>query len=401
MMNLGLPAEDAVAQFTILVAIGFAMQLTLERTRVPVLVGLLIAGMLIGPGGLGVLPRGDVVELFGSLGLLYIMFAAGLEIDLHVVAHHKREAAGFGLAAFAFSFVPVFAVAQWIGLDLTGSVLLGAALSSHTLLSYPLIRKLGLLDRKPIVAIIGGTLVTDSLALLLLVIFLGQDADGGTLAWAGPLLLLGLIAGLALLFLARLAGRIFEARITRPEKALFVVAALMVLASLTEAVGTESILGAFLAGVCLNRPVKRREDLKEHVEFVGRMLFIPFFFIETGMRLDLEIFVSDWSVWAASSLLLASILLGKSTAAFLIGRLFGYSQLERVAMVGLSIPQAAATLAITITALEAGLFDDFLLDAVVVLIFLTCLVGPVLTRYAGIRLSERERPEEERGEQTF
>lgn len=260
-MNLALPYEDAVFQFTILVAIAFAMQLALERTRVPVLIGLLLAGMLIGPGGVGVLPHGDVVELFGSLGLLYIMFAAGLEIDLDVVRHHKREAAGFGLSAFLFSFVPVFAVARWIGLDVTGSVLLGAALSSHTLLSYPLIRKLGLLRRQPIVATIGGTLLTDSLALLLLALFLHQEGSaGGVLGWAGPLLLVALIAGLALLFLARLAGRVFDARITRPEKALFIVAAVLILASLTEAVGTEAILGAFLAGVCLNRPVKRRRS---------------------------------------------------------------------------------------------------------------------------------------------
>lgn len=401
-MSFALPLEDAVLQFTILVSVGFAMQLALERTRVPVLIGLLIAGMLIGPGGLVVLDHGDVVELFGSLGLLYIMFAAGLEIDLDVVAHHKREAAGFGLSAFAFSFVPVFAVAQWFGLDLTGSVLLGAALSSHTLLSYPLIRKLGLLSRKPIVATIGGTLLTDSLALLLLALFLQQEGFAGdVLGWAGPLLLLAIIASLALLFLARLAEHVFEMRITVPEKALFIVAAALVLASLTEAVGTESILGAFIAGVCLNRPVQRREELKEHVEFVGRMLFIPFFFIETGMRLDLEIFVGGWSVWAVSGLLLVCVLFGKSAAAFLIGRLFRYSTAERAVMIGLSIPQAAATLAITVTAREAGLFDDFLLDAVVVLIFLTCLVGPVLTRYAGTRLEPRGPDEEARGEQSL
>ena len=393
-----LPPQDAIVQFTLLVSIGLAVQLLLERSRVPALVGLLVIGVLLGPEAAGIVPHSDVVELFGSLGLLYIMFAAGLEIDLDIVRDHKRQAAAFGFAAFALSFALVFAVAQLIGADMAGSLLLAAALSSHTLLSYPLIRKLGLVHRQPIVATVGGTLLTDTLSLVILVVVLQQSTGGSQgLSWSGPLLMLAALAVAAVVVLPRLARRTFDAEIAAPEKALFILATLLVLATIADAIGTEDILGAFLAGICLNRAVKQHDYLQEHLEFVGRMLFIPFFFIETGMRLDLGILIGGLDVWWDAALLLACVIIGKGAASYIIGSIFGYRPIERLTMIGLTIPQAAATLAVTITASEAGLIDDFFLDAVIIVIFLTCLAGPLLTRYAGRRLRDEEPRKERKG----
>lgn len=397
-MSLEFPITDAVLQFTLFVTAALVVQLTVERLRLPGLIGLLIIGMLIGPDGLAVLPHGPVVELLGSIGLLYIMFLAGLEIDLGVVKAHKREATGFGLLAFLLSLVLAVGVGLFMGYGWIGAVLLGAALSSHTLLAYPIIERLQLIHRRPVVATIGGTLLTDTLALVLLAVMI-QQAGGGEEAiwgWWGPLALLAVLTGFSLLVIPRSSRLFFQKAGAKPaEDALFVLTILMLLSTAAELIGTENILGAFIAGVCLNRPLKNREGLHEHLEFVGRMLFIPFFFIETGMRLELEVFTSHPRTWTLAGLLLGVVVLGKSAASWISGWMFGYARVGRAVMIGLSLPQAAATLAVVVTARNAGLFDSEVVDAIIIVIFVTCLLGPLLTRFAGKRLAEQDATSEE------
>jgi Kef-type K+ transport system membrane component KefB len=291
-MHYEIPITDAVLQFTILVTAVLAVQLTLERVHMPGIVGLLVFGMLTGPGGFGLLAREPVTELLGSVGLVYIMFLAGLEIDLDVARAHKEEALFFGAGAFLLSLVPAVVAGLLIGLSWPGAILLGSAISSHTLLAYPIIEKQGLVGHRPIVGAVGGTLLTDTLALILLVVTVQAAVAGeGMLSWLGPLLALAALVALALWALPPFSRRFLASdRSDRPGKALFILAAVLLLSSAAELIGTEKILGAFLAGLCLNRSVRSREELHEHIAFVGRMLFIPFFFIETGMRLELAVF---------------------------------------------------------------------------------------------------------------
>lgn len=391
MMEFELPIADVILQFTILVTAALIVKLTVERLHLPGLIGLLLIGMLIGPGGAGVLPREPVVELLGRVGLVYIMFLAGVEINLDVVKRHKQEAAAFGILAFSLSIVPAIAVGWLVGLSWGGALLLGTALSSHTLLAYPIVKRLGLVNRKPIVTAIGGTLLTDTLALVLLAVTVqtmgaGESADWH---WLVSLLLLVAVVAIALPTVPRLGRFVFDhTPASRAEKALFVLVVLLVLASITELIGTEAILGAFLAGLCLNRPLMRRDDLHEHLGFVGRMLFIPFFFVDTGMRLELAVFTGNYQVWLLAGLLLAVVLVGKGASSWLIGHIYQYSRRERVVMIGLTVPQAAATLAVTVTAKREGLFDERTVDAVILVIFVTCLIGPLTSRFAGRRLAD-------------
>lgn len=391
-VDIQFPLTDPVFQFTAVVAAALIVQMTLERSQVPGIIGLILLGMIIGPDGAGLLADEPVVDLLGSIGLLYIMFVAGLEIDLDTVKHHKREAAGFGLAAFGLSIVPAVAVGLWMDLGWMGALLLGAALSSHTLVAYPILERLDLVHRRPVVATIGGTLLTDTLSLVLLAIVIqqpgGGEDGGGALGWITPLLLLGVLAAVSLLAIPRLSERLLQQeQATRAEKALLLLAILLLLSVLADLIGTEDILGAFLAGVCLNRAVRRREELREHLEFAGRMLFIPFFFVETGVRLELAVFVETVETWYLVAALLAVVLFGKTTAAWLSGSLFGYSRAERAVVAGLSFPQAAATLAVITTGREAGLVEVMVVDAVIIVIFLTCLIGPLTTRFAGQRVA--------------
>jgi Kef-type K+ transport system membrane component KefB len=389
-----LPIEDPVVQFTLLVLAALIVQLTVERAHLPGLLGLLLLGMALGPGGLEVLPREPIVDFLGHIGLVYVMFLAGLEIDLDVAAAHATETVQFGLLAFLCSLVPTAAVAFFfLDFDLGPALLLGALVSSHTLLAYPIIERLGLLGRVPVVVAIGGTLLTDTLALVLLAVVI-STAGSGAFDWVLPLASLAGIIALALWGIPRLSRTFFrKGRASRAEKALFVLAVLLVLSSATELTGTDEVLGAFLAGVTMNRVLARREELREHIEFVGRMIFIPFFFIYTGMLLELDQLLRT-ELFLLAGLLLAFVVGGKGVAAWVTGALHGYSRRDRLLMIALTTPQAAATLAITITGSEAGLLPTDVVDAVVLLIFVTSLAGPTLAA----RVGERVRVEQDRDE---
>jgi Kef-type K+ transport system membrane component KefB len=207
-----------------------------------------------------------------------------------------------------------------------------------------------------------------------------------------PLALLAVLVAIALLTVPWLARRLFASdRVDRAEKALFVLVVLLVLASAARIIGTESILGAFLAGLCLNPAIRGRQELHEHLGFVGRMVFIPFFFIDTGMRIELSVLLQG-QVWIMAAAMVAAVLLAKSAAAWAIARQYGYGPGDRLLMIGLTTPQAAATLAVTVTASKVGAIDAVLVDAVVVVILLTCLFGPLLARYAGGRIVADKEP---------
>jgi Kef-type K+ transport system membrane component KefB len=386
---LDLPITDGVLQLTVLVAAALAVQLTLERIHLPGITGLLLIGMLIGPGGAELLPREPVVSLLGSIGLVYIMFLAGLEVDLEVASEHTREVVGFGVLSFVLPFLLAAGLGWWAGFGAGGALLIGAAFSSHTLLSYPVVEGMGLAGRRPMVTAIGGTLLTDTLALVSLVLIVAAFAGGRNEASIGgpvSLLLLLLLVVVAVAVVPRAGSAFLASGASREEKALFVFMVLLALSSAAELIGTEDILGAFLAGLCLNGVVRGMGALHEHVAFVGRMLFIPFFFVETGMRLELVVLRGGSGVWVLSAALLGAVVAGKAGATWVAGRLFGYDLPERGVMLGLTLPQAAATLAVTVVAAESGLLDELAVDAVILVILATSVAGPMLTRLAGERM---------------
>jgi Kef-type K+ transport system membrane component KefB len=384
---LELPLAEPILQFTAIVALALIVQLAFERVHLPGLIGLLAIGALLGPGGWHVLPHEEFVQLLGVVGLVYVMFTAGLEIDLDIVRSRRRETVVFGLLAFVLSSAPAMGAGLWLGFSFRAAILMGAVISSHTLLAYPIIERLGLLHRPSVVAAIGGTLLTDTLALIVLAMVL--PAQGG---WVLPMVLLALLAGGSLWLVPRMSRWFLDYFQTgRAQKALFILAVLLVLSAATEMIGTHEILGAFLAGVCLNRVLHERNELREHVEFAGRMLFIPFFFVSTGMLLELDVFVGRGDVWLTAGLLTALVVFGKTAASWTAGRRYGYPIRDRLVMTGLTLPQAAATLAVTVTGQQAGLFPEDFVDAVILLIFVTCLAGPLLTRFAGRGLQTRLR----------
>lgn len=382
---------DPIIQFAVVLTLALAVMLLARRIQLPGIVGLLVAGMLIGPGGAGFLPREPVVELLGSVGLLYLMFLAGAEVDLDILRYYYREAVAFGLLAFSLSLAPAIAAGLLLGFGAEAAILLGSLLSSHTLVAYSVIQRFRLLHHRPIVIAIGGTLVTDTLALILFAIVISAAAGATESIPTGviaPLAGLAVLTAVSLWLVPRISRAVFLRTAATPaEKAVYVLVVVLLLAIAADVIGTETILGAFLAGVSLNRVLGRRDTLREHVEFVGNALFIPFFFVSTGMLLELQVFYGRLDTWLLAALLIAIVFIGKTSAAWIIGAVYGYSRRSRFAIIGLTVPQAAATLAVTVIAREAGLFPETLVDAVIILILVTCLFGILITRRAASALT--------------
>lgn len=394
-----LPLTEPVAVFTVVLLVLLAAPLV-GRRGVPTAVTLLLAGIALGPNALGILDRDPTMVLLGTIGLLYIMFLAGLEIDLHELEEGKARSLSFGLATFALPLGLGASVGR-VGMDLgwPAAILLGSVFASHTLLAYPAAAALGLQKQRATTTAVGATILTDTLALLVLAVIATGAREGGgfdlvvLLRVAGSLLVVG---GIVLWGLPRLGTWFF--RTVMQDAAVefvFVLASVFVCALGVEALGVEPIIGAFLAGLGLNRLVPEGSPLMNRIGFVGSALFVPFFLLSTGMLVDLGAFAGGPDAaraWTVALAMTATLLVTKGGAALLLRPAFGFSADEVRLAFGLTVPQAAATLAAVLVGVEVGLFDEAILNGTIAMVAVTCLVGPVMVERAGRRLAARAEP---------
>jgi len=384
------PLSDPILVFAILTAVMLAAPLLGERLRVPGVVILLAAGAALGPHGGHVLARSSAVTLFGSVGLLYIMFLAGLEIDLDRFMASRRRSIFFGLLTFAIPQAIGTVAARWL-LDFSwpAALLLASLFASHTLLAYPIASQLGLTRRESVTITVGATIVTDTLALLVLAV-IADSAKGMVM---GPRFFLEIGAGgtllLVLIFrgLPRLAQTFFR-RVSENDGAqfIFVLFVICCCAYLSHFARMEPIIGAFLAGAALNRLIPEHSPLMNRVVFVGNTLFIPFFLISVGMLADFGLLVRDPASWKVAGLMVGVVIATKYAAARLTARLFGYCAAEGQVMFGLSVVQAAATLAAVLVGHELKIFDDTVLNGAIAMIVVTCPLGSWFVSHYGRRV---------------
>jgi Kef-type K+ transport system membrane component KefB len=368
-----------------------------RRLGLPPLVALIALGAVVGPHGLGVLARDTTIVLLGTVGLLYLLFVAGLELDLQGFARHRRRALVFGLLSFALPALGALALAPLFGFGFTATVMVAAIVASHTLLAYPVAARLGLARDPATTTVVGGTLLTDTLSLALLAV-VGALAGGGADGWFWVRLVaaLALYVTLVVVALPRVARWFF--RLTDAEatvRYVFLLAALFFSAGAAQAAGAQPIIGAFLAGLAINRLVPQQSTMMARVRFVGDAFFIPFFMLSVGMLVDVRVMASvDVLVLAAMFLVL--VLAGKGGSALIAARVLGFDRARAVLMAGLSVPQAAATLAVTFVGLEIGLFDAVVVNAVIVLIVASVVVGAVTVQRAGrvVALRQQSAPGE-------
>ncbi|ELZ03131.1 sodium/hydrogen exchanger [Natrialba chahannaoensis JCM 10990] len=394
---LTLPFDDPVAIFGLAVAIFLIAPLVLKRYRLPGIVGIILVGAVIGPNGLHLLERGETIQVLGEVGLIYLLFIAGLEINLTQFVAYRDRSIVFGLLSFSIpqAVGTVVGVAV-LDLSVAAASLFAAIFSSHTLLAYPVVTQLGIAKNEAITATIGGTILTDTLALLVLAVVIA--AVGGDLDAA---FWVQLTAGLAVFFVGvwlvvpRL-GRWFF-RIHSEEsyfEYLFVLAVLFGCAILAELVGVEHIIGAFLAGLALNRLIPETGPLMNRIEFVGNALFIPFFLLSVGMLVDARVFFEGAETLLIAGSLLGMVVTTKYLAAWATGRLYDYDRNEVYSMFGLSVGQAAAALAIVQIGFEAGVggFNQHMINGVVVMILVVSLFSPTLVQRTGAEIARaRER----------
>jgi Kef-type K+ transport system membrane component KefB len=382
--------QTPLAVFALLLGLSVLVPPVVRRLGLPDLVGLLAAGVLVGPHALGWLNADNAtVQLLSDVGVIYLLFIAGLEIDLAEFARIRQRSFRFGLLTFALPMAGGLLLGLGFGYSLLSSVLLGSILSSHTPLGYPIVRSYGAVREESVVVAIGGTILTDIAALVVLALSVGLA--GGALTPLGVVALLlkvALYAALVVLLIQRL-GRPLVRRSANNDSQLFVLVLLAVfLAALAaELAGVEKIVGAFLAGLAVNA-VLPEGRVKEQVIFVGGSLFIPVFFLDLGLLLDLPAFARTLAGSLFAVGLIATLIASKGLAAWCAGRLYRYRGPQVLTLWSLSLPQVAATLAATFVGFRAGLLDAQVVNSVLALMVVTATLGPALTSLAMRQLGE-------------
>jgi Kef-type K+ transport system membrane component KefB/nucleotide-binding universal stress UspA family protein len=354
--------------------------------------------VVVGPNGLNLLARDATIVLLGTVGLLYLMFLAGSDIDLQGFRRYRSRSLIFGALSYLIPQGGGIAVGLLLGYPMAAAVLLGSMFGSHTLVAYPIAARFGIAKNAAVTTAVGGTIVTDSAALLVLaVVAAGTTGDLDAAFWVRLAGMLGLYVVMVWYGLPRL-GRWFLRRqqAGATGEYVFVLAALFTGAYLAQVAGVQPIVGAFLVGLALNRLVPEQSTLRNRLHFFGDAFFIPFFLLSIGMLVDVRILLASGRAWEVMLAMVATVILLKSAAAFLTTKLFGYAPEEGWTIAGLTVPQAAATLAVTLVGVEVGLFDDFVLNGAVMMILVTCTLGPWAVGRWGraVALRDEQRPYE-------
>jgi Kef-type K+ transport system membrane component KefB len=393
-----LPFDDPGLLFAVLTAAILFAPLLARRLRLPEVVAVVVVGFVIGPTGLGLVERAGVVEVLGNVGLLYLMFVAGLELDLDDFIEHRRDSIGFGTLTFVIPMVLGTLSALALGYELLAALLLASCWASHTLVSYPIFQRVGTMGNRSVATSVGATIITDTAALLVLAVV--ARAYQGALTpvfWATLLPSMAILTAGAVFGLPRLARWFFSGSgQDRSLRFLFVMVALFVVASLAEVIGIEAIVGAFLAGLALNRSVPNGGALMERIDFLGASLFIPLFLLATGMLIDVQVLLEPRTLLVGATFTVVAIV-AKFLAAYGTGRALRYDGAEIGAMFSLSVAQAAATLAAIVVGLNVGLIDEETVNAVMMVILVTCIVSPAAASRYATRLP-RPAPDRDLGE---
>lgn len=388
-----LPVTDPVLTFALVMLIILIAPLVMQRLRAPGMIGLILAGILVGPNAGGILERSETIQLLGKVGLLYIMFIAGLEIDLNLFRKYRNHSLVFGSMTFAIPQALGTAMALWfLGFDLPAAILLASMFASHTLLPYPIVSRLGLGKNPAVTTAVGGTIITDTAALLVLAVVARSTQGSLDAAFWGVLIVSLTVYTAAVWWGLPWIGRWFFRTIPSEGTAhfVFIIAAVYLCAYFAEVAGVEAIIGAFLAGLALNRLVPSQSVMMSRLEFAGSWFFIPVFLISVGMLVDPRILVSDLGTWKVAGSMVVTVVATKFIAAWISRHLLRYSPLEGRVMFGLSVNQAAATLAAVIVGFNLGIFNDSVVNGTIVMILVTCMIGPWVTQKYGRELAIRQ-----------
>lgn len=400
-----LPLENPVLIFSLILFIILLSPIVLRKMRIPAIIGLIISGVIIGPKGFNLigeklLESSGSVKLFSTIGLLYIMFMAGLELDMNEFKKYRNKSFTFGFLTFIIPIALGFPICYYgLKLNLTASILTASMFATHTLVAYPIASKLGI-TKKPAVAItIGGTILTDTAVLIILAV-ISSSAKGELNIdfWVRLITSLIIFTLIMFLIIPRIARWFFsKLESEKTSHYIFVLSIIFFAAFLAEMAGVEHIIGAFVAGLVLNPLIPHSSVLMNRIDFIGNALFIPFFLISVGMVVDVRVLFDGYWALITAAVLTSFAIFSKWFAALITQLIFKMSGAERQVIFGLSTAHAAATLAIIIvgyntitgvtpTGEPIRLLDENILNGTVILILVTCMTASFVTENAGRRL---------------
>ncbi len=406
-IDFTLPLADPVLKFLLILLIILAAPLLLNKLRVPHLLGLIIAGAIIGPNGFNLVLRDSSIILSGTAGLLYIMFLAGLEIDMGDFKKNSGKSLVFGMYTFLIPMILGTVVGLWmLDFSMETSVLLASMFASHTLIAYPIISKLGISKNNAVSITVGGTMITDTLALLVLTIIVGMATGNADNAFWIRLGVSIVIFALIVLLVFPFIGRWFFKRVhDNISQYIFVLSMVFFGAFLAQLAGMEAIIGSFLAGLALNRLIPQSSPLMNRVEFVGNAIFIPFFLLSVGMLIDYRAFFTSFETIKVGMVMIIVATAAKYAAAWLTQKTFRLSVDQRSVIFGLSNAQAAATLAAVMVGYNVilgtdangapiRLLNESVLNGTILMILVTCAIASFSAQKGAHNIAMKESGEE-------
>ena len=393
--SLTLPVTDPTWIFLLVLLIILFAPILLNKLRIPHIIGMILAGLVIGEHGFNILVRDSSFELFGKVGLYYIMFLAGLEMNMGDFKKNRGKAVMLGLLAFVIPIgIGLVTNMMLLKYSLVTSILLASMYASHTLVAYPIVIRYGVSRHRSVSIAVGGTAVTDTLTLLVLAVVGGLfKGESGGLFWLWLVVKVIFLGALIMYSFPRIGRWFFRRYDDNVMQFIFVLAMVFLGAGLMEFVGMEGILGAFLAGLVLNRLIPHVSPLMNHLEFVGNALFIPYFLIGVGMLIDIHVIFGQGDALKVAAVMIVVALVGKWIASWLTQKIYKMAPIERERMFGLSNAQAAATLAAVLVGyniiLPNGerLLNEDVLNGTVLLILVTCVVSSFITERAARKIA--------------
>jgi len=392
------PLNDPVAVFAVLITVIFVAPFLFRLVRIPDVAAFILAGIIIGPFGLNVLVRDPAIELLETAGLLYIMFMIGLELDPEKLKQSKWFSILFGILTFSIPFIIGIVVSRSIlNQDLYSSLFISMMLASHTLVAFPAVRKLGLNGDIAVITAIGGTIIADTLVLILLSLL--QNTKSEQILSGKMLIFLPVFAGFLLFVFfgyPRISRWFFtNVKKDRPVHFLFIIMLVGISSLVADLLGFEAIIGAFVAGMALSRSIPKKSMLMHHIDFVGNILFIPLFLIGIGMLINVRILYTEPTIWSTFLVLATAALLSKWLAALFAQLIMGFTTAQRDLIFGLTGSKAAAAIAVMLIGYKSSIIPEHLLDTTVLIILISCLGGSILVDRIGKKMAVRLPVEEE------
>ena len=385
-----LPITDPTLIFFVVLCIILLAPIIMGKLRIPHIVGMVLAGMLIGKYGLNILERDSSFELFGEVGLYYIMFLAGLEIDMNGLKNNSWKVVGFGLLTFAVPFVLVFLSCLYmLHYSAVASLLLGSVLGSNTLIAYPIVCKYGLQKHNSVTLCVGASMISVTFALVVLAAIVGTYNNGtGIGFWLLFILKFAAYIGAAVYCIPRITRWFLRRYSDAVMQYIFIMGILFLSAAITDMLGMEGVFGAFFAGLMLNRYIPHVSPLMNRIEFIGNALFIPYFLIGVGMLINMRVLFEGWSTAFITFCLVFFGTVGKALAAYAIAFFHRLPKVHGHMMFGLTAAHAAGSIAIVMVGIRLKvaegtyLLNDDMLNGVVMMILFTCIIGSMVTEKA-------------------